>query len=236
MDAILKASQEELFLKPGQFLALRFKEGYACFRIMDIEWSNMQSWPLGAVAAGGNLTDYNPIQDPQENHYLEPADKQMIYHTFWGVTPSPARIFVQFPGRQDIGSMKLTPRLINGNIGFIDGYKSPFWGPYSRATEVITVRDVYPQFQCFNPTGDAMTQVLMNFDQRHYTYSIIKSQATIAAIVSGKQPRKMYTMGPAWNSPMACPEWLRDLLTKRDPKTGSTIELLPFSLMVDVGA
>ena len=221
MDAILKVSHEDLFLQQGYLLALRFKEGYACFRINDVEWSNLEPWSLGAVAAGGNLADYDQVQDANSNHYLEPFDKLLIYHSFWGVTPAPARVFVQFPGRTDVGSMLSTPRLISGDIGYIDGYKSPFWGPYSKATEIITVRDKYPQFQVLNPTGDAITNVMVNFDQRHYTYQIMRDPNLLRDMLLGKVIAKKYTMGPAWTM-MSCPEWLRDLLgqlTVTDPVT-----------------
>jgi len=222
MDAILKTSQEELFLQSGHYLVLHFSQGYACFRVTDVEWANLEPWPLGAVAALSNLTDYDQVQDANANHYLEPLDNLLIYHTFWGVTPATARIYVQYPGRADLGSILSTPRTITGDIGYIDGHKSPFWGPMSRATEVISVKDKYPQFQVYNPTGDDYVNVMMNFDQRHYRYQIIRDPGLIKDLISGKQARKLYTMGGAWPNPMDVPQWLRtdlDKITVTDPVT-----------------
>jgi hypothetical protein len=239
MDAILKTHHEDLFLQSGYLLALRFKEGYACFRIEDVEWSNLEPWPLGAVAAAGSLTEYDQVQDANANHYLEPFDRQLIYHSFWGVTPAPARIFVQFPGRTDIGSMLSTPRTLTGDVGYIDGHKSPFWGPYSKATEIITVKEKYPQFQVLNPTGDAFVNVMLNFDQRHYTYQIIRDPNMIRDMILNKVAAKKYTMGPGW-APMAAPLWLTQDLGKlvipaAPGKPATPVDYMKYSLSV-IGA
>lgn len=223
MEAILKTSHEDLFLEQGYLLALGFYEGWVCYRLLHKEWANLQPWSLGTVAALGNLSAYNEVQDAQSRHYLEPHDEGLIYQSFWGVTPTPARIYVQYPPRDDLGSVLATPRSITGDVGYIDGRKSPFDGPFSAATEIITVHERYPALQVYNPLNDSMYNVMLNFDQRHYTYELIKDKDLIKDMLVGNRRVKKYTMGTAWPNAMTLPEWLKKLL-------GS--ELLKYSLDV----
>jgi len=208
--SLLKISHEDLFLDQGHLLALGFYEGWACFRIKHREWANLEPWSLGAVAAVSNLTAYNEIQDTQSRHFLEPHDEDLIYHSYWGVTPTRARIYVQYPPRADIGSMLSVPRSETGDVGYIDGQKSPFNGPFSNATELFTVKEKYPQVQAYNPLNDDMYNVMLNFDQRHYTYTIIKNLDLISSMLIGATRAKKYTMGTAWPNVMTIPDWLKN--------------------------
>lgn len=207
--SLLKRSHEDLFLEQGHLLALGFFEGWACFRITHREWANLKPWSLGAVLAGGNLATWNEVQDANSRHFLEPHNNLLIYHSFWGVTPVRARIYGQYPPVSEIGSVLAVPRTITGDVGYIDGEKSPFDGPYSIATEMITVKEKYPQFQVYNPLGDAMDNVLLNFDQMHYLYTIIKNKDLIKSILVGTSRVKKYTMGPAWPNATTIPDWLK---------------------------
>jgi len=208
--SLLKTSHEDLYLDQGRLLALGFMEGWACFRITHREWSNLKPWSLGGVAAGGNLAAWDEVQDALARHYLQPHSQLLIYHSFWGVTPVRARIYVQYPPRSEVGSVLAVPRTIVGDVGYIDGEKSPFDGPYSIATEMITVSEKYPQYQVYNPLGDAMDNVMLNFDQMHYMYTIIKDRDLIKSILIGSASRvKKYTIGPAWPNATTIPDWLR---------------------------
>lgn len=237
MQAILKVSHEGLFLEQGWLLALGFYEGWPCFRIVHKEWANLEPWSLGTVAALSNLSAYNEVQDASSRHYLEPHDEALIYHSFWGVTPTRARIYVQYPPRADVGSVLSVPRSTTGDVGYIDGEKSPFVGPFSLATELITVHKTYPQFQVYNPLNDSMYNVMMNFDQRHYSYQIIKDLELIKDMLVGNRRVKKYTMGTAWPNAMSMPSWLKDLFkdkvsyTLKDGKTKSA-DLLIYSVDV----
>jgi len=208
--SLLKTSHEELFLDQGRLLALGFFEGWACFRITHREWANLKPWSLGACAALGNLGAWDEVQDAQARHFLEPHSEDLIYHSFWGVTPTRARIYVQYPPRADVGSVLAVPRTIVGDVGYIDGEKSPFDGPYSITTEMITVREKFPAYQAYNPLNDAMANVQLNFDQMHYLYTIIKNKDLIRSMLVGNNSRvKKYTMGPAWPNATTIPDWLK---------------------------
>ena len=214
MDAILKKSHEDFFLESGYLFALCFKDGWFIGRVTGKAWANLQPWSLGAVAAGANLANYDEIQDTNSRHYLEPPKtmRSIIYHTFWGITPPAARAKVQFPTRNPLGSMLDIIRSDTDNIGFVDGYKSPFWGPYSLATEFFAVNERYPAFNPVNPTGDVMANVMMNFDQRQYSYEVIRDRELVKNILVGNLRVKKYTMGTVDPIPMSMPQWLNQLI------------------------
>ncbi len=224
--ALLKRSHEDFFLEQGWLLALGFFEGWACFRITHKEWANLLPFSLGAVAASGNLAAYDEIQDSQNRRYLEPHNNDLIYHTFWGVTPTAAKIKVQYPPREDLGSMLSVERSETDAVGYVDGHDSHFRGPYSLKTELFTVKEKYPAVQVHNPLPDAMNNVMLSFDQRHYLYEIIKDKELIKSILVGGIRVKKYTMGRAWPSSTTVPSWLESLVTK---------ELLMWSLKVMEG-
>lgn len=219
--AILQTSHEDLFLDQGNFLSLGFIEGWVCFRVTHREWSSLEPWSLGAIAALSNLAAWNEVQDANARHYLEPHDETLIYHSFWGVTPTRARIYAQYPPRADLGSSLATPRTITGDIGYIDGEKSPFYGPFSPKTEIISVHDKFPAFQAYNPLNDVMYNVMLNIDQWHYRYQIIKDRNVIKDLLVGTRRVKKYTMGQAWPNATTIPNWLEDRVTP---------ELLKYSL------
>ncbi len=225
---ILTKSHEDYFLDQGHLLALGFREGWFCVRILQRQWSGLRPWSLGAVAAGANLANYDEIQDANQRHYLEPFIDGLIYHSFWGVTPTPARIFVQFPPRTDMGSMLQIPRSIAApaNVGYIDGYQSPFDGPFSLKTEIFTVKERYSAYQAYNPVGDAMTNVMLNFDQMQYSYEVITDLDLIKSMLIGERRVRKYTMGTADPLPMRMPQWLLDIVNNKSS------QLLQFTLDV----
>lgn len=223
---VLVNSHETQFLEQGWYFALGFREGWFVGRVTQATRANLQPWALGPVAAGGNLAAYDEVQDANSRHYLEPYTPDVIYQTFWGVSPAQSRIKWQYPVRTDLGSMLNVARTLTDNVGFVDGNKSPFWGPYSDTTEVFTVKDQYPAFQVHNPTSDAITNVMLNFDQAQYTYSVVKDKALIKDLLVGNRKVKKKTMGTV-PLQLEAPGWLVNMVTK---------SLLDYSLQVMAGS
>jgi hypothetical protein len=213
MNTVLeKRSHEDLFLDEGYFFALAFRDGWFCGRVVTRQWANLQPRSLGAVAAGGNLALYDEIQDASNRHYFEPYKNELLYHSFFGVAPAPARIKWQLPIKNDLGSMLQVGRSLTDNVGYIDGYKSPFFGPFSPATEIFTVKERYPAFQVHDPLLDPMSNVMLNIDQRQYTYQVIRDKDHVKALLTGRERVKKYTMGNADPLPMPMPQWLQQLI------------------------
>lgn len=208
--ALLKQSHEDFFLQSGYYLSLQFKTGFVVSRILGKEWGNVRPYSVGDVSAGENLSAWNEISDSTGKHYLEPSGKWMWYHTFWGINTPNARVYVQFPTKADIGSLVATTREIDGDVGYIPGEESPYEGPFSQRTELITVGERYPAFQIYNPTSDPFTNVMFNFDTRKYSYQLIKDKRLIEELLLGKRQCKKFTVGPIDPQPTSVPKWLED--------------------------
>lgn len=211
---LLKESHENLFLKEGYLLALQFEQGYACFRILGWEPSNVKPYSLGLVAALDNLADWDEIRDASLRRYLEPPEERWIYHAFYGVNKPKARIFFQYPTRQDRWNLVAVQRSITSDVGYIDGEISPYDGPFALKSQIFTVHELYPAFQCYNPLNDAMDNVMLNFDVMRYSYSVLKNKDLIRDILTLKRPGRLHTVAGIDPGPARMPDWLSKLVGK----------------------
>lgn len=214
MDVLLKASHEGRWLEQGWHLALQFNEGWTCVRVTGREYTGLRPYSLGALAAVTGLATFNQIQDAATIRILEPQTEFFIYHHFWGVTPSAARIYLQHPASKDVGSMSNTTRTIVGDVGYIDGRMSPFEGPFSPKTELFVINDRYPAFMAYNPLSDAIANVKLAFDTMKYTFKVVENQSLVKDMLVGQRAVRKVTMGPVDPSPMTIPLWLQKQMPK----------------------
>jgi len=226
--ALMKESHENLFLREGYLLALQFAQGYACFRILGWEPSNVKPYSLGVagdypLAATSNLASWDEIIDGGGRRYLMPSEEQWIYHSFWGVNKPKARIFFQYPTRQDRWNLVAVQRTITGDVGYIDGEKSPYDGPFAPMSQIFTVHELYPAFQCYNPLPDTMDNVMLNFDIMRYSYMLIKDRNLIRDILTLKRPGRLHTVAGIDPQPARIPDWLSDLVGKDLLTFGKTV-------------
>ncbi len=210
--ALLKTSHEDRFLEAGYYLALQFKTGWVVSRILGREPANLRPYSVGLVAAGGNLAAWNEIKDTTGAHYLQPAQRWLWYHSFWGINTPNARVYVQYPTKSDIGSLTSNTRVVAGDVGYVPGEDSPYEGPFSVKTELFTAFEKYPSFQVSNVTGDAFANVMFHFDTMKYSYQLIKDKKLIEKLLLGPRQCKKYTMGPVDPTPTSVPKWLEDLV------------------------
>ncbi len=214
LTAVLKESHENYWLKEGYLLALQFAQGWVAFRILGWEPSNVKPYSLGAVAATSNLAAWDEITDAGPRRYLMPPEEQWIYHSFYGVNKPKARVFFQYPTRQERGNLVAVQRTITGVVGYIDGEMSPFDGPFALKSQIFTVHELYPAFNCYNPLLDAMDNVMLNFDVMRYSYAIIKNRDLLKDILTLKRRGLLHTMGGIDPQPARIPDWLNDLVGK----------------------
>jgi len=211
---LMKESHENLWLREGYLLALIFSQGAACFRITGWEPSNVKPYSLGAVAAVSNLGAWDEITDANARRYLMPPEEYWIYHAFYGVNKPKARIYFQYPTRQDRWNLVAVQRTIIGDVGYIDGEMSPYDGPFALKSQLFTVHELYPAFQCYNPLNDAMDNVMLNFDLMRYSYLIIKNRDLIRDILTLKRPGRLHTVAGIDPEPAKIPDWLSKLVGK----------------------
>ena len=99
------------FHNVGDIIALKMLEGSAVklypFRIESQEYPNNRTeFSIGAataLAAAG--TGWNTIQDASNRFILEPEFAEVLYQGFYGITPSIARVYRQYPSGVDRGSL-----------------------------------------------------------------------------------------------------------------------------------
>ena len=210
--ALLKESHENYWLKEGYLLALQFAQGWVCFRITGWEPSNVRPYSLGAVAALSNLAAWDEIIDASARRYLEPPEEKWIDHAFFGVNKPKAKIYFQYPTRQDRWNLINVQRTITGDVGYVDGEMSPYDGPFALKSQVFTVHELYPAYNCYNPLNDAMDNVMLNFDVMRYSYALIKNRDLIRDILTLKRPGRLHTVAGIDPEPARAPDWLTDLV------------------------
>lgn len=209
--SLLKESHENYYLQEGHFVALQFSQGWIVVMITGAEPSDQRPFSLGGVSAQSNLSDWDEIKDSSNRKYLEPTKEDFLKQIFWGVSPAKARVFFQYPSRQDRWSLIAVTRTLTGTIGYIDGEMSPWDGPFSRKTEIWTVYQLYPAFNIYNPILERMLDVKLNFDVMNYTYGIIKDKEMIRQFLSGERRVRKHTVGGIDPSPATAPQWLEKL-------------------------
>ncbi len=182
----------------GEVVGLIFAKGGApttrYFQIQATEGTVLAPFGLGAAAAMAAAgTGWSRIQDSNNRDYLVPPDKGFIYQVFYGITPSTAWVYRQFPGGVDRGSLNVV-RAIGDPVGYVDGYASPLRYP-SPVTMFHTIKDVYVQFLGYHPYAEpASSTIIMSF-------MIVKYKAPLVAKefqdLSPQQQAltKVFTMG-----------------------------------------
>ena len=196
----------------GHIIALKMLEGSAVklypFRIEAVEYPNNRAeFSIGAataLAAAG--TGWNTIQDASNRFILEPEFAEVIYQGFYGITPSYARVYRQYPSGVDRGSLVGTRNPGVDPIGYISGDMSPGLWP-SPITEFYSVRGQHPAFYGYHPYArPSSITIRMNFYITVYGVSCIEGM-TEAEILA--QAHRIITLGG--RTLMQAPGWMRGL-------------------------
>jgi len=178
-------------------------------QLLRSEWPNdLADFSIGSASAQAAAgTGWNAIQDSSSANYLEPPDENVLYQCFYGITPSYARIYRQFPASVDRGSLRGT-RTVGGAVGYIDGSSSPYRAP-SAMTEFHTVKELNPNFYGYHPYGRPATITI-----RLYFYIAKYQVRNISAIIRELVPDPadqaqlpVYTIGGI--QLVNAPDWLR---------------------------
>jgi len=193
------------FLKPGHYLAVAFREGPVFFRITGREIMSYEPYEVGVVQAGSTTDDIEPTKPGSSDRLLEPENTRFILHTFVGVAPEEAEVYLDFPPRVARYSLRGT-RSVPGNVKWIDGVTSPFEDPDERS-ELISFHDLYPAFKVANQSGEDI-YAMLRFEIAKYTYRIIRNYKMIDALIEGKKACKIYT----FLEPYDAPSWLVKLV------------------------
>lgn len=194
------------------FVALLFDEGYWPFKIIrkqqltpympydfeDYDWINP-----------GETSGWEAPADAQGRFYLEPQEEETVYQFFLGLSPSQAKIYLQFTQREDRMSL-IAPRVVPGRIGFWDGEMSAYHDP-SPITELWNVHNLVPYFNVENPgVSCVQKRIRASFWITPFTYQVVKDTDKIMRMLRGEKGRiTVRTMGDG-QRPIKAPAWMVD--------------------------
>jgi hypothetical protein len=147
---------DQLILKERDVLGLKMTNGsdprIYWFRVLTRSYPvNLFEFSLGAATGyDTDGTGVNAINDSTGNNsQLQPAQNGEIIQGFWGVTPTPARIYLSYP--QNTQRLNLRSlRTVGGDVGYIDGNISPLRSP-DCSTEFFATNGLSPSFNGYNP-------------------------------------------------------------------------------------
>jgi hypothetical protein len=173
-------------------------------RILTAEFpNNLQDFSLGAatpMSAAG--TGWLTIEDSSGSEFLEPEKNSYINQVFFGVSPSPARIYRQYPSNVERGSL-IGTRAVGSQVGYIDGRYSPLHCPHPQ-TEFFVVKGQHPAFNGYWPYAVPST-VTIYASFYVASYGVEEINPTVLTPLQRARVRRI-TMGG--KELMTAPGWL----------------------------
>jgi len=190
---------QDCFFKNKDILGLVFEKAndpyVFYFRIERIE-PTVYPYSFGSIASSDS-SGWIDLKDSSTNTYfLEPDDESIINHFFYGISPSRAEVYLQYP--KGIDRWKLYgSRTVGSQHGAIFGWESPYKYPQPK-TELITVKGKRPAMNVYNPMSSAQTIRVM-FYVMTYRVSLIKPSIEEMKIAIVKNPGgKTLITAPDW--------------------------------------
>lgn len=219
---------EKFIPKENFFIGLLFNEGYWLVKLLRKQqltvYRSYDFYETADISLGGTSGWACPA-DPQGRFYLEPQDEETIYQFFTGISPSMAKMYLQYTQREDRMNL-ITPRPVPGPIGFWQGEYTRYLDP-SPATELWTVHDIYPYFNVELPNfgGSAYASdrqpIFASFYITPFTYQVLKAnkgtggapdgvdRAKALSLLRGEKRCTIITMGDG-DRPIKAPAWLNE--------------------------
>jgi len=199
-------------------VALLFDEGYWLVKLLRKQQLTLYrpyGFDAGAVIELGATSGWEAPADPQGRFYLEPQEEEVIYQYFIGISPSMAKMYLQYTQREDRMNL-ITPRPVPGNIGFWEGEYTRYLDP-SPATELWGVHDLYPYFNVELPNfgGSAYAsdrqEIFASFYITPFTYQVVKDKTKILKLLRPDEKGRcnVKTMGDG-HRPIKAPSWLNE--------------------------
>lgn len=200
---------EEHIPKENWYVGLLFNEGYWFLKILRRQQLTVYmpyDFDAGAAIAVNSTSGWESPADAQARNYLEPQEEETIYQFFTGISPSQAKMYLQYTEREDRMNL-IAPRPVPGIIGFWDGEISPYHDP-APSTELWTVRNIFPYFDVENPgiTGKSVP-ISASFWITPFTYQVIRDKERVLQFLRGEKRCTVRTMGDA-DRPIKAPAWL----------------------------
>lgn len=194
----------------GDIVALKMRRGgdivLAYLRIDAVELpNNLRNFSMGAATGLAQAgTGWNEIENSSGDEYPEPEEEEVLFQAFYGISPSYARLYRQYPSGTDRGSILRTRVPGTDAIGYLDGVDTPFLHP-SPVSEFYTIKGLWPAFYGYHPYAEpASITVFLNLYIATYAVTNLGNSVT----EEEKKRAKIVTMGG--RTLVQAPQWLRD--------------------------
>jgi hypothetical protein len=134
---------------------------------------------------------------------LQVTQDYEILQAFYGIAPSPLRVYFQQPVSQfttmldqNVVPLQQSEQVID--VGFLDGFDSPYNRP-SPASEFFSFKNIQVQFSMANPVPEQIAPRL-NFVINRMKCAPVSDPATVQGIFRGTIPAKVVTIGDTMSS------------------------------------
>lgn len=205
---------EDFIPKENFFVGLLFDEGYWLVKLLRRQQLTVKMpYAFGDVGAG-QVSSWVTPTDAVGRFYLEPQEEETIYQFFIGLSPSQAKMYLQYTEREDRMNL-IAPRPTPGEIGFWDGEMTSYHDP-SPCTELWTVHDLVPYFRVENPyiSGTFCNTIQFvdidaSFWVTPYTFQVVEDKNQVLSRLRGEKRCTIRTMGDG-HRPIKAPAWLKE--------------------------
>lgn len=208
---MLEIEKENFIPQENWFVGMLFDEGYWFVQLLrKQQLTRYKPWLFddGVMIASSGTSGWETPLDANGRRYLEPQEEETLYQIFTGISPSQAKLYLQYTQRVDRMNL-IVPRPVPGAIGYWDGYTSLYDDPAAE-TELWTLHDLYPHFNAENPPiSGADKMIAAAFYINAYTYKVIKEKPKVLQFLRKEKPAHIRTMGDG-DRPIKAPAWLLD--------------------------
>lgn len=209
---------DKRLVKTGQYVGLKFQEGWLFFHVLDTEYVELKPWVLlnednerAEIAPMTAGSEDDEITDEVDRKLVEPkqGERNLFFQLFMGVAPSRVQIFPRF-GRDR------TPNLTGGSEPgkpqlFVTGHDSPYNNPSAQSElfNVNAMKDL--ALQAYNPMTEA-TEAKISFHVNKMKYAVIDDPDLMLSFIQGQVPFRDHSMGLSVqsNEQLRAPSWLDD--------------------------
>jgi hypothetical protein len=208
--------RDSRFLREGNFLGLKFDEGWWFVQIIGTEYNEVKPWVLqnengnrAEIGAQTASVENDEIQDANANNILEPeeSERNLIHQVLYGIAPSRMQVF-QLYGRNRPRAVQNYDRPRDPGA-YISGDDSPYDNP-SDQSEAFLINAMSPlRLQAFNPMDEAM-EARLSFHVNKLRYTVITDRSLMKAMLQGQVTASFGMMGGGAqdSSQVGVPSWL----------------------------
>lgn len=213
-----KEYQDSRLLQTGNYLGLKFDEGWWFVNVLETEFIELKPWTLlnengnrAEIAAQTAGSEDDEVTDDRDRHYLVPRDEEqnLIFQVQYGIAPSRMQVF-PFYGRDRAPNLRGTAEPGGSQIP-VTGFDSPYNDP-TQQSELFTVNDQeFPAFQAYNPMDEA-EEAKLSFHVNKMKYATIEDIGTQRAFLEGRLRYRPHPMGlgAQRRDQIRAPQWLTD--------------------------